>query len=147
MENLHSNTTINASPEKIWDVLWEDSNYRKWTAVFSEGSRAETDWKEGSKVLFLDGSGEGMVATIAENRPYEFMSIQHLGMLKDGVEDLSSEEVSKWAGAFENYTLSNKGDETELGVDIDVTEDFKKYFMDTWPKALSKVKELAENGK
>lgn len=96
MEKINFKTVINAAPEKIWKVLWDDATYRKWTSAFSEGSYAETDWKEGSKVLFLDGQGQGMVSRIAENRPNEYMSIEHLGEVKDGVEDTSSDRVKAW---------------------------------------------------
>ena len=92
MEKLKFKTVINAAPEKIWNVLWNDDTYRKWTSAFSEGSYAETDWKQGSKVLFLDGKGSGMVSRIAENRPNEYMSIEHLGEIRDGVEDTSSDK-------------------------------------------------------
>ncbi|HKZ67497.1 MAG TPA: SRPBCC domain-containing protein [Chitinophagaceae bacterium] len=144
MEKMNFKTVINAAPEKIWNVLWNDDTYRKWTAAFTEGSYAETDWKRGSKVLFLDGKGQGMVSKIAENKPNEFMSIEHLGIVKDGVEDTSSEEVKAWAGAHEDYTLKKVNGKTELIVDMDVTDDFKDYFKETWPKALENVKRLSE---
>src|SRR5215208_4034170 len=104
MEKHEFKTSINAPREKVWDILWGDANYSKWTSVFAEGSRAETDWKEGSKVLFLDGRGHGMVSTVAANKPNEFMSFKHMGTVKDGVEDLDSEQTREWAGALENYT-------------------------------------------
>ena len=85
-----------------------------------------------------------MIAKIAENIPNEYMSIQHLGMLNDGVEDFESAKVNEWAGALENYTLENKDGKTHLVVDMDIAEEYKDYFANTWPKALDKVKELAE---
>jgi hypothetical protein len=111
---------------------------------FYEGSYAVTDWKKGSKVLFLGQGGGGMVATIEENIPNEFMSIKHLGEVKDGVEDTESESVKEWAGAHENYTLKTVNGQTELTIDMDLSEEFEKMFSDIWPKALAKVKELAE---
>ena len=144
MEKQHFSILINAPREKVWQILWNDQNYREWTSVFSEGSRAETDWKKGSKVLFLGGSGEGMVSRIEENIANEFMSIKHLGIVKDGVEDTDSEEVKKWVGAMENYTLRDLNGKTELIIDMDITEDHKDYFQTTWPKALQKVKEMSE---
>ena len=93
MDKMKFSTTINAPKEKVWKILWDDETYRKWTSVFSEGSYAQTDWKEGSKVLFLDGKGSGMVSKIETSRPNEFMSFLHLGVVKDGVEDTESEEV------------------------------------------------------
>jgi hypothetical protein len=145
MDKLNFKAVINATPEKVWKVLWADDTYRKWTSAFAEGSYAETDWKKGSKVLFLDGEGRGMVSRIAENRPNEYMSIEHLGEIKDGVEDTSSEKVKDWAGAHENYTLKKVNGKTELIVDMDITEEYKEMFSKMWPVALDNVKRLSEN--
>lgn len=144
MEKLVFSISINASPEKVWNILWTDATYRKWTAAFMEGSYAVTDWKEGSKVLFLDGKGMGMVSRIAVNRPNEYMSIEHLGEVKDGVEDTTSDRVKAWAGARENYTLKRNNDQTELTIDMGITEEFKEMFEQIWPKALANVKQLSE---
>ena len=145
MEKHEFKTSINAAPDKVWKVLWNDDTYRQWTSVFTEGSRVETDWNEGSKVLFLDGKGQGMVSEIAEKRPNEFMSFRHLGYVQDGVEVLDGEQVKAWAGALENYTLKKLDGKTELVVDMDITDDHKDYFLKTWPAALERVKELSEN--
>ena len=144
MERQQFSIRIDAPREKVWKTLWEDASYRAWTAAFAEGSRAKTDWKKGSKVLFVNGDDEGMVAEIADTRPNEYMSFRHLGMIKDGKEDTQSEKVKAWAGAMENYTLQTIDGKTELIVDMDVTTEMKDYFEQTWPKALDKLKELAE---
>ena len=144
MEKQHFSIEIDAPREKVWKTLWEDNTYRGWTSAFTEGSHAVTDWKKGSKVLFLDGKGEGMVSSIADNKPNEFMSFEHLGIVKDGVEDTKSDKVKEWAGAHENYTLKTVNGKTQLTIDMDVNDEFKEYFQNTWPKALDKLKELAE---
>jgi len=145
MEKSNFSVRINAPKEKVWKTLWDDSTYRQWTSPFMEGSYAETDnWKEGSKVLFLGPEGSGMVSTVAANRPNEFMSFKHLGEVKGGVEDTTSEKIKAWAGAYENYTLKETGGVTELVVEMDMAEDFKDFFTKTWPVALGKVKELSE---
>ncbi|MEJ7611082.1 MAG: SRPBCC domain-containing protein [Ferruginibacter sp.] len=144
MEKLQFTVNINAPKEKVWDVLWNEATYGKWTAPFCEGSYVITDWKEGSKALFLSPKGEGMVSRIEENRPNKFMSIKHLGMVKDGVEDTENEQVKAWAGGLENYTLHEEGDITILTVEMDATDDFKKYMSDTFPPALELVKLLSE---
>jgi hypothetical protein len=145
MKTLKFNITINAPRERVWKVLWEDDSYRKWTSVFSAGSRADTDWKKGSKVYFLGANGEGMISTIAEIQPFEYMSFRHIGTLMKGVEDYDSEESRKWAGAMENYSLKETGGNTELTVELDTVTDFQEYFSKTFPEALKKVKELSEN--
>jgi hypothetical protein len=144
MERTQFKVMINASPAVVWDILWNDATYPLWTAPFSPGSRAETDWEKGSKVLFLNGENKGMVSTIAEKIPNEFMSFEHLGMVSGGVEDMESAKTQGWAGAKENYTLTPVGEKTELTVDMDMTDEFKDYFLTTWPKALEALKDLAE---
>jgi uncharacterized protein YndB with AHSA1/START domain len=136
--------TIGASKPKIWRTLWDDATYRQWTSPFSEGSYAVTDWQEGSKVLFLGEDGGGLVGRIAEHRPNEFLSIEHLGEVKNGIEDTSSEAINAWAGAKENYTLSGVDGAVTLKVDLDLTEQHEAMFDEIWPKALAKVRELAE---
>ena len=145
MEKIHFSTNIDASNKKVWDVLWDDNSYREWTSVFAEGSYAKTDnWKEGSKVLFLSPGGDGMVSRVAANKPNKFMSFEHLGVVKKGIEDTESEEVKGWAGAKESYTLIEDNGKTKLEVDLDSTDEFKDYFLKTFPLALEKVKDLAE---
>ena len=145
MEKINFSIIINASKEKIWNILWEDANYRNWTATFFEGSYAETDnWKEGTKVLFLSPAGSGMVSEVAANRPNEFMSFKHYGEVKDGVEDTTSDKIKVWAGAMENYTLVETDGNTTLHVALDITEEYKDYFLKTWPIALEKIKTLSE---
>jgi hypothetical protein len=144
MQTQEFKISITAPREKVWKVLWDDKSYRAWTSVFSEGSHVETDWKKGSKVLFVDDKGAGMVSAIRENIPNEFMSFEHLGMVKDGVEDTTSQEIKEWSGAMENYRLTNNGNNTELVVHVDVADKWKDYFVKTFPLALEKVKELAE---
>lgn len=137
-------TVINAPKEKVWESLWQDANYREWTSPFAEGSRAETDWQQGSKVYFTDGKGSGMVSRIEDNQPNEFMSIQHLGMVKDGKEDVESDEVKAWAGAMENYTLTDEAGKTKLVIDIDLAEEWVENMEEVWPKALEKLRGIAE---
>jgi uncharacterized protein YndB with AHSA1/START domain len=145
MEKMKFSVSINAPKEKVWQTLWNDASYRKWTSAFMEGSHAVTDnWKEGSKVLFVDPKGNGMVSTVAANKPNEFMSFKHLGEVKNGVEDTTSDKVKGWAGAMENYTLKGTNGKTELQVEMDINDEFKDYFVNTFPKALDKVKEEAE---
>ncbi|TBO41183.1 SRPBCC family protein [Pedobacter kyonggii] len=140
MEKIEFKTTINATAEKVWDALFGVETYPKWTAVFAEGSRVETDWKKGSKALFLGDNGDGMVAVIQDNIPNRYMSIKHLGEIKDGKEDLSGD----WGETFENYTLNERDGKTELLIDMNISDEWKDYFEKTWPKALDKVKEIAE---
>jgi len=144
MKKLEFSIAINASPEKIWDIIIGKDTYSQWTAPFAEGSTVETDWKKGSKALFLDGKGQGMVSEIVESIPGKFLSIHHLGEVKDGVEDPTTYQGEQWGDALENYTLKEVEGKTVWQVNMDMNEEYVQYMKDTWPLALAKVKELAE---
>ena len=72
------------------------------------------------------------------------MSFKHLGEVKGNVEDTTSDKIKSWAGALENYSLKETNGVTMLKVDMDIAEEFKDYFLKTFPKGLQKVKELSE---
>ncbi len=150
MQTLSFSIFIEAPREKVWNVMLEDASYREWTKPFNPGSYYKGSWEEGSEIMFLgcdeDGNVQevGMYARIKENRLHEFVSIEHLGMIMNGVIDTTSEEVKKWTPAFENYTFKEKDGGTELVVEIDVSEVYKEMFEGMWPKALAVLKALAE---
>lgn len=150
MHKLNFSITINAPKAKVWNTMLDDATYRMWTETFAAGSHYVGDWSKGSKILFLGPDPAtskmgGMLSRIKENRLHEYISIEHLGMVNDGKEDTASEAVKAWAGAHENYTFKENGKKTEVSVDIDSSGgEFEEMFKDMWPKALQKLKELAE---
>ena len=148
MEKLKFTATINAPKEKVHNIMLSDRTYREWTSEFNPGSYFKGSWEKGAKILFVgtnkEGKEEGMVSRIKEHVPGEFVSIEHLGMLDDGQEITSGPAVDEWAGALENYYFKKEGDQTILSIETDTNEQFKTYFVETWPKALQKLKEICE---
>jgi len=143
MNPLEYSIEIKATPEKIWNTLWDDTTYRKWVSVFHEGSYYVTDWKKGSSVQFLNLDGNGVYGLIHENIPYQYLSIHHLGEVKNHI-NLPIED-SNYSDVFENYTLSEIDNYTyKLVVQLTNFEAYQTYFDQTFPLALAKVKELAE---
>lgn len=140
---------IDASPEKVYSTMIDQKRYREWTAEFNPTSHFKGSWEKGSKILFLgestDGSFGGMVSRIKENIPYRYISIEHLGIVENGKEVLCGPDVDIWVGAQENYTFTDKDGKTLLSVDTDTIEKYKQYFLDTWPKALQKLKAICES--
>ena len=144
MNRFHYSITISAPRATVWSVLFDDETYRQWTSVFAQGSHFEGAWNESSKIRFLTPEKDGMVAVIAENRRHEYLSIKHLGHVVKGVDDTESDEVKKWTPAYENYTLTEVDEGTELSVDIDIPSTYQSQFEGVWHKALKAVKELSE---
>jgi uncharacterized protein YndB with AHSA1/START domain len=148
MQKIHFSINIHAPKEKVWNTMLEDSTYREWTTAFQAGSFYEGSWDQGSEIRFLgpDENGKlgGMFSKIKENRLHEFVSIEHVGFIKDGVIDTTSEEVKKWTPSYENYTFTETDSVTVVSVDIDVNDEYKEMFEVMWPKALQLLKTLAE---
>ncbi len=145
LNQLHFIVAIKAPKETVWQILWNDETYRKWTAVFSEGSYAVSEWNKNGKVHFLSPSGDGMFSVISELIPNSQMTFRHDGILKDFKEMPADEETRQWAGANESYTLNQRGDVTTLEVHLDINEQYENHFKDVFPKALEKVKQLSES--
>lgn len=152
MKKINLNIHINAPVEKVWDIVIGDATYREWTAVFCPGSYFKGDWSKGSKILFLgpdpeaqtEGAEGGMVSEIAEHIPHTFISIKHNGYIKNGIEDTESDAVKAWAPSFENYSFEAQDGGTKFTLDMDATDEYYDFFMETWPKALEKIKEISE---
>ena len=144
LKKISFSTTIKASKEKVWAVLWNDESYKSWTSAFTQGSYAVSDWNEGSKILFLDGKGSGMYSTIAKKIPNEFMSFKHIGEVKDNIELPVDEQTQSWSGSMEDYILKEKDGSTELTIEMDVVESFMDNIKKTFPVAIDNIKNLAE---
>lgn len=151
MKKIQFQIDINASAEKVYNTMLgldHIETYEQWTAEFNPTSTYEGSWEKGSKMHFVGtdetGKKAGMVAEIADNVPFRFVSIQHYGFLDGENEITEGPEVEKWAGGLENYAFQEHNGVTTVTVEIDVTEDYLDYFNTTWPKALDKLKELSE---
>ncbi len=144
MKKLTFEVTIQAPRALVWSTMLGTETYKVWAAAFSEGTYYEGSWNEGEKMLFLAASGDGMVSVIEKNKTHEFVSIKHLGMIEKGVEDTTSEKVRAWAPAYENFQFADAPGGCHLTVTLDTAPDWEQYMLDTYPKALSILKELCE---
>lgn len=147
METISHSIEIDASAEKIWEILWNPTTYTEWTKHFgSEGGKYESDWEIGGKTLFLDASGEhGMVSTIESlNPPFEVV-FKHLGTYENGVETIKGKEIDEWSGAQEKYFLTVLADgTTKLQGDVQTMHDHAEHMKTGFEKCFELVKELSE---
>lgn len=144
MKTLTFETTIGAPRHQVCATMLAPDTYQAWTAAFCEGSCFVGSWEAGARIRFLGPSGDGMVAEIAENRPGEFVSIRHLGMIENGVEDTTSEKVRAWAPAYENYAFADAPGGCRLTVTLDTVPEYEAFMQETFPKALALLKDLCE---
>ncbi|MDI5886632.1 SRPBCC family protein [Flavobacterium yafengii] len=144
MTTLEFKIEINAPKEKVWEILWNEETYKQWTSIFCEGSYAESDWKEGSKIHFLSPNGDGMNSIIFKKIDNEYMAFKHLSEIKKFQEMPVDDATQEWTGAMEMYRLTEDNGITVLEAKMDAVEKYIDYFKTTWPKALDLVKKLSE---
>lgn len=142
---------INALANVVYDKmlgLSDIKTYEQWTAEFNPSSTYKGSWQKGAEIHFIgvdeNGKRGGMVSRIADNVPNKFVSIQHIGIIAGEKIITEGPEVEAWSGAFENYSFEEISGKTILKVETDSNEEFKEYFLSTWPKALAKCKEICE---
>lgn len=148
METIKFSILINADKQKVWNTMLADKTYREWTTAFHAGSFYEGSWDKGSEIRFLgpdeNGKMGGMFSKIKENIKYQFISIEHLGMINNGIVDTTSDEVKKWAPSLENYTFTEIGNQTEVKVEMQIAAEYVTMFDEMWPNALKILKKISE---
>lgn len=130
-----------ATPERVWNALWDDANYQQWMEAFSVQSRALTDWKLGSKVYFITTEGDGMESEIGEITPNQRIAFHHLHQLKKG-EIVTTGPT--WNGYKEIYSLTETETGTQLHMTLETLDHYADYFREVFPKAFAIVQHIAE---
>ena len=146
LKKLVKSIDINATPEKVWNVLLTDRTYRIWAGEFSEGSHFEgADWGEGSQVTFKDSSGMGLVAVVTKSVPNKEVEFRYTALYANGQTDTESPEAKEMLQAHESYVLTPIDDmTTRLDVSSEMIEEWFDGLDAQWDKALAKLKALAE---
>ena len=130
---------IKAPKERVWNTLWEDKTFRDWASIIDEGMYMEGVIKEGNEVRFISPTGYGVTSLVEKLVENELVSFRHMADTKD-----SGEREKEWTGGEESYSLAERDGTTTLKVDIDVPPGQEETFKDRFPKALERVKTLAE---
>ena len=147
MKRLTFQVHINADLKKVVKIMLNEDTFKVWTSAFNPTSHFEGSWDEGSKMLFVGindkGQKEGMVSRIKKHIPYQYVSIEHLGILQDGIEITEGEDIP-WKGAEENYSYEEINGVSIIKVELDTVEESIDYFEKSYPEALQKLKQLCE---
>lgn len=139
-KSIEKQVTINAPDYEVWDALVNEEKIADWAGAFGEGMHAETDWAEGSEILWKDGTGK-VYATgiISVFRVYEELHVDFYGK--------SNPEMQSPTGrSAETYTL-RKMDErlTVLQIESGPMNDEHIPEMDeAWERAIERIKAIAE---
>jgi len=150
MIRIHLERSFQAAPELLWELVVDPDHYRFWTEAFSSGSVFVGDWTKGSAIRFVaedeNGIESGMLSEIAESQWPAFISIRHLGLVMNGVNDYDSPLAREWSPAFENYRFIPKDDGTSIfEVEQDLPEEQAEELKISWEKAFDRMAILLES--
>jgi uncharacterized protein YndB with AHSA1/START domain len=142
MEEMQFSIDIHASKEKVWDTLWQDKTFREWASIIDPGTYMAGELKEGNEVQFISAeNGYGVTSLVEKLVPGEFLQLRHSA---DTQEAGKQEREKEWTGGKESYLLTEKDGATTVVAAFDVPLELEEYFRVNYPKALERVKELAE---
>jgi hypothetical protein len=142
MKEMQFSIEINATKEKVWDTLWQDKTFREWASIIDPETYMVGDLKEGNEVQFLSSAnGYGVSSLVEKLVTHEILLLRHSA---DTQEVGTQEREKQWTGGQERYSLAEKDDTTTLAVIFDVPPELEEVFKASYPKALERVKGLAE---
>lgn len=142
MDKMQFSVEINATREQVWDTLWQDETFRQWAGIIDPGTYMLGTLEQGNEVQFISSvNGYGVTSLVEKLMPGEFLLLKHRA---DTQEKGKRERENEWTGGEESYSLSEKNGVTTLTVEFDVPPELKQEFKVSYPKALEKVRVLAE---
>ena len=135
---------MDASREKVWQTLWEDKTFRDWGNIIDEGQYMVGELAEGNEVQFISSEGLGVTSFVKKLIPHEYVSFKQVA---DTMDSGKREREKEWTGGKESFELAETNGITNLTVNIDIPPGLEEIFQDRFPKALERVKILAEKKK
>ncbi len=141
MNELQFTIDIDAPQQKVWDTLWNEATFRDWSGLIDPGTHMVGELKEGNEVQFISAEGYGVTSMVAKLIPGEYVLLKHQADTKDNGQH---ERDKQWTGGTESYSLGEAAGKTTLTTTFDVPPELEQIFNDSYPKALARIKELAE---
>ena len=142
MKKIRFSVSIKASQQHVWDTLWGETTFREWAGIIDPGTYMVGELAEGSEVQFISSeNGYGVTSLVHKSVPGKLLILKHHADTKDfGIRNRAEE----WSGGEEIYELTERRGETILAATFDVPLQMEGYFQNVYPKALERVKVLAE---
>ncbi len=138
-DSIRLSIEIQAPVEKVWHTLTDDAAVRQWAEAFGEGVFIETDWNQGSEVVWKNEEGyvgaRGVLTV--KNQPEQ---------IKITFYQNADEQSPAPLGTYsETYTLQALGEQTTLHIEAGTMAiKYCKMHRPLWTEAIETIKELAE---
>lgn len=142
MIELQFEIGINTTKETVWSAIFDDTSFRDWANIIDEGTYMVGEMKEGNEIQFISSvNGYGVTSLVSKLIPYEYVLYKHAS---DTQMSGATTRDKQWTGGSESYTLIEKEGQTFLTIKSEVPEELVDMFNDRLPRAIQRIKELAE---
>ncbi|MBI2427574.1 MAG: SRPBCC domain-containing protein [Ignavibacteriales bacterium] len=129
---------FNAPADAVWDALTNPEKIK----IYLFGTNAISDWKEGSRILFMgewEGkqyTDKGTILKFEKNKLFRYNYWSSFSPLPDTPENYS----------VLTFTLSWNGTSTELSLEQEgfVDENARKHSGENWDSVMKMMKEIVE---
>jgi uncharacterized protein YndB with AHSA1/START domain len=128
---------IKASLTDIWNIVLNPDN--QWGLAFGGGATAETDWKEGSPIIWRDLQNNiGANGIVEVHQPEKNLELHYY-------DDVKPKPGATLGLYYEKFSIVSDKDESILSIEIGkmAKRDIPSH-QNMWDRAMSIIKELAE---
>jgi uncharacterized protein YndB with AHSA1/START domain len=128
---------IKASLTDIWNIVLNPDN--QWGLAFGGGATAETDWKEGSPIIWRDLQNNiGANGIVEVHQPEKNLELHYY-------DDVKPKPGATLGLYYEKFSIVSDKDESILSIEIGKMSkrDIPSH-QNMWDRAMSIIKELAE---
>lgn len=128
---------ISARLKDIWNIVLNPNN--QWGIAFGGGAFAETDWKEGSSIIWRDTEHNiGANGMVEVHQPEEYLQLHYY-------DDVEPKPEATLGDYYEKLRIVSDGDGFILVVAIgEIAKSDISSHQEMWGNALSIIKRIAE---
>jgi uncharacterized protein YndB with AHSA1/START domain len=136
-ESFTKSIPIHASLKDIWNIVLHPDH--QWGLAFGGGATAETDWKEGSPIIWKDIQNNiGANGMVEVHQPEKYLQLHYY-------DDVAPKPGATLGHYYEKFSIVSDKDEYMLSIEIGkmAKSDIPSH-QRMWDRAISIIKELAE---
>ena len=136
-DSFTKSVRIRASLEAIWDIVLHPDN--QWGLAFGGGATAETDWKEGSPIIWRDTENNiGANGVVEVHRPEEYLQLRYY-------DDVEPKPEATLGDYYEKYSIVPNQDDYILSIEIGkIAKSDIPFHQKMWDEAINIIKERSE---
>jgi uncharacterized protein YndB with AHSA1/START domain len=136
-ESFTKSIRINASLKDIWNIVLNPD--KQWGLAFGGGATAETDWKEGSQIIWRDlRNNIGANGIVEVHQPEKYLQLHYY-------DDVQPKPEATLGDYYEKFSVVADKKEYMLSIEIGkIAKSDIPFHQRMWDRAISIIKELAE---